>query len=272
MRALTLTLRNPLRQRLDVSLLTPGYLQTLTVPDIGALPLWLGRQQTTVGELFDIHGDVAPTVVLRNTGDRLDGIGSGMDAGTLIVEGAAGLYAGRGMRGGTLHIHGSCGAYAGAVMQGGVLRIDGDAGDHLGGVPAGERVGMRGGVITVRGRAGARAGDRMRRGLLLIEGDVGAYCGSRLIAGTVIALGQVGAGAGFAMQRGTLLCRHMPAALPASFCLNGERDLHFLPLLIGSLAELDRRYAELPQQARVTRYVGDRACGGLGELLILSGE
>lgn len=227
MSALTLTLRNPLRQRLDVSLLTPGYLQTLTVPDIGALPLWLGRQQTTVGELFDIHGDVGPTVVLRNTGDRLDGIGSGMDAGTLIVEGAAGLYAGRGMRGGTLHIHGSCGAYAGAVMQGGVLRIDGDAGDHLGGVPAGERVGMRGGVITVRGRAGVRAGDRMRRGLLLIEGDVGAYCGSRLIAGTVIALGQVGAGAGLPCSAGRCCVgtclpryRHRSASTESAICIS----------------------------------------------------
>lgn len=272
MNPLTLTLRSQPRQRLDVSLLTPGHLQTLTAPAIAALPLWLGRRQTTVGDLFEITGDAAATVVFRNTGDRLDGIGSGMTAGAIIVEGHAGLYAGRGMSGGTITVQGDCGAYAGAVMQGGVLRIEGAAGDHLGGVPAGERIGMTGGVITVRGRAGERAGDRMRRGLILIEGDVGAYCASRLIAGTMITLGQVGAGAGFAMQRGTLLCQQMPAALPASFCLNGVRDLNFLPLLVGSLADLDRRYAALPKQARVTRYVGDRACGGLGELLILSGE
>lgn len=270
MSALTLTLRERPAQCLDLSALTPDKLQALSAAEVARLPLLLGNRACALSDMFAIGGDDPGHLVIANACDRLDHIGAGMTSGILDVEGDAGHYLGRALRGGAIRVHGNCGAYAGAGMAGGRIEVSGTTGDFLGSAMVGDRVGMRGGVIVVGGRAGDRVGDRMRRGLILLGGGAGDDCASQMIAGTIVVLGELGCHTGAQMRRGTLLLERPPASLPATFNANGAHDLPFLALLLKSVQEIDGRFGALRQRGiRVQRWVGDRACGGLGEILVI---
>lgn len=267
MSPLTFTLRAAPRQRVDLSPLTPERLAGKTLAEIAALELSSGNRSLRVGELFEVTGTDPAMLVFQGACEHLDRIGQGMERGTLLVEGNAGAYLGLDLRGGVIEVRGGAGAYAASRMAGGLIHIHGDAGDFLGAALPGEPHGMRGGTVVVRGSAGDRAADRLRRGQVLIEGNAGRYCASRMIAGTVAVLGRVGEGTGSGMRRGTLLLA-APPSLPPTFNESGTFTLNFLPLLIGSWRGLPGAFATLPPSPRVRRYVGDRAAGGLGEILI----
>lgn len=267
---LTLTLRESLPHGIDVSDLSPGRLAALSVTEIGALALRLGNETHPLGEIFAISGQPpGDTVVLRDTDPRVHGIGTRMDGGQLVVEGDAGDLLGGEMRQGEIRVEGSCGDLACAEMRGGNVDIRGSAGDRLGAALGGNRVGIRGGTVIVRGNCGDRVGERQRRGTILIEGNAGDFAGCNMIAGTLAVLGQAGRGTGFGMRRGTLLLGKAPQSIPCTFNENGTQSLGFLALLNASLRHLDGpfgRLAERGHQAR--RWLGDRSCGGLGEILV----
>ncbi|WP_119461625.1 formylmethanofuran dehydrogenase subunit C [Rhodospirillaceae bacterium SYSU D60014] len=270
MSGLALTLRDPPRQRLDLSPLTPDRLAGLDEAAIAAIELISGNQRLRVGDLFAIAiGDPAD-LSIRNACDKLDFIGRAMTDGTITVEGDAGAYVGLGLRGGRIHVRGGVGPWAGAEMHRGVIEIDGDAGDFTAGAVPGETKGMRGGLVIVRGNAGHRAGDRMRRGILVIEGSVGSHAGSRMIAGTVAVLGAaVGPYPGFGMKRGSLILSSAPERPSPTFADCGAHDLGFLKLLPQAVGDRSSRLAELwAMPPRVRRFAGDLAAGGMGEILI----
>jgi len=270
--ALVFRLKAAPRQRVDLSPLTPDGLHGLAIADIVRVSLASGNQRLAVGELFDVTAGDATDIVIHGSCERLDGIGTGLSAGSITVEGDAGAYLGRGLRGGRVHVTGNAGPWAAAQMHGGTLQIEGSAGNCVGGALPGEMHGMNGGLVVVRGNAGDRAGDRMRRGLIAIGGDAGAYAGSRMIAGTVLVLGQsVGAYPGFNMKRGTLLMRARPARMLPTFADAGAHDFGFLRLLahaFGSESTYARELAQLG--TRVRKYVGDAANAGKGEILLWS--
>ena len=270
MRPLELRLRERPRQRVDMAALTPDRLAGKRTEDVRRVPLWLGNRRVAAGELFAVAGEVGDHIVIQSDSDRLDAIGMGMTRGRILVDGQAGACVGRQMHGGSVHVTGDTGMLAGSGMTGGSLRIDGRAGDFLGGAAAGERRGMRGGRIHVKGDAGDRVGDHQRRGIILIEGDAGGYCGSRMVAGTIVVLGRCGTGTGLGMRRGTLLLTAEPE-LPPTFNDNGSHDLGFLALLYRELAQdEDPFFSSLHRRGtRVRRWLGDLACGGRGEVLLL---
>jgi len=269
MSALTLQLRQPLRQRLDMSQFTPQQLTDKGLKEIVRLPLWLGNQQVNAAELFSVSGSDPQNIVIQSDSDRLDHIGAGMAGGRIRVEGCAGAYLGRSMSGGALQVDGDSGVFTGSGMSGGSIHIAGGAGDFLGAGIAGERHGMRGGRIAVTGNAGDRVGDQLRRGTILVGGDSGDYCASRMIAGTIVILGQAGIQTGLAMRRGTLLLTREPASLPATFNDNGCHDLGFLPLLTRNLEDGGAAFSGLSQRGgRVRRWLGDLGCDGKGEVLV----
>jgi len=245
MTALILTLREPARFDLDISGITPDRLAGV---DIKAVALAGGRR---LGELFDISGEDAQNIVIRNSGEHVTHVGAGMREGMLTVEG-------------------NCGPYAGLGMRGGKLIIKGNAGDFAGAAVAGSRQGMLGGIIAIHGNAGDRAGERMRRGLMLIGGNSGAYCAANMLAGTIVVLGQVGPAPGFLLRRGSLLLRQKPNPVPATFQDSGEHPLVFLTLLQKQLQREGHNLADFlpPFGPRVRRYCGDLACGGTGEMLV----
>ncbi len=270
MSALTFKLKTHPRQRVDLSPLTPDSLAGLKNDAIAAIELQSGNRKLKAAELFDITGDDATQIAIENSCGKLDYIGHGITAGSIIVRGDTGAYVAFKMRGGTVTIEGNAGAYAGCGMKSGELRVNGNAGDFLGAALPGFRHGMAGGTIIVGGSAGERIGDHMRRGAILIEGDAGDYCGSRMLAGTIAVLGKVGEHCGFGMKRGTLLLSSKPQVLSVLFGDCGTHNLNFLPLLINSWRALPGRFAELQPRRRVRRYAGDNANGGKGEILVWS--
>ncbi len=269
---MSLTLRQTRRaeQRVDLGQILPETLQGLERPAIQRLPLFVGNRKIALGELFELEGDPDEELVIVPLDGRLDYIGAGMQRGRIKVSGAAGDHAGSAMRGGSLMIDGDAGDFAGSGLRGGELRILGNAGDRVGAPPAGELRGQAGGLIHVRGRVGERAGERQRRGLLLIEGDSGALLGHRMIAGSIYVGGRTGELAGHGMRRGSLMLRSLPPALPTTLTYNGSQRLAFLPLLLEQLRRVSGDTIAVPSaDTGVERYLGDLACNGRGEILII---
>ncbi len=269
MTALIFTLATELRQRVDLSPLTPDSLAGKSIEEIGATLLQTGNRQRRADEIFVIEGNDTSHIKVQNSTAKLDYIGKGMTHGDLYVAGDAGSYAGMSMKGGNLRILGDVGAYAACEMKNGQIHVQGDAGDFLGAALPGNKKGMQGGIVIVKGNAADRVGDRMRRGAILIEGDAGCYLGARMTAGTVAVLGSVGEHIGYAMQRGTLLLLQAPSSIPVTFNDCGTHTLGFLPLLLRGFQEFETRFGALAGSIkRVQRYAGDMANLGKGEMLI----
>ena len=269
MSALTMTLRKHPRHALDASLLCPDRLAGLEPAAIGALSLYNGNRRQPLSSLFDISGDDAQELIIRNSSRHLHGIGCGMTSGLIHIEGDAGDHLGQDMYNGLIEVTGNSGHWTASGMHHGMIRVAGNCGDFAGAALPGNRLGMRGGTLLVRGNSGDRTGDHLRRGLILIEGNTGAYCGSRMTAGTIAVLGKAGAKPGYAMKRGTLLLCEVPDELPVTLNDCGEHNLGFLSLLMKSFATLDTRFANLGNdKCRVRRYAGDLAVDGKGEILV----
>lgn len=263
MTQLTFTLKQPLTQTLDCAQLTPDHLKGLSISQIGRMPL----NQYQVSDVFEITGDDTENIVFKNSSQLFDNVGKNMTLGNITLEGDAGAYLGFGLKNGTIHCKGNAQAFAACNMVSGLLKIGGNAGDFLGGASSGLRKGMRGGTVIVKGNAGDRVGDQMRRGLILIEGNVGDYCASRMIAGTIGVLGNVGEYACFNMKRGTLLLAKLPK-LHATIQDCGTHTLPFLNLMFKSFKPLNTQFSNIGTK-RVQRFVGDAACNGNGEILLI---
>ena len=269
MTTLCLTLKEPPAQRVDLSLLTTGHLKGRALEDVAALELPTGNRKVRLDSLFSISGTFASELEIRDSCDRLDGIGAGMSHGRIVVRGDVGAYLGAGMSGGSLVVRGNVGAYAATGMRGGRIHVYGSTGDFLAAARPGEQHGMQGGLILIDGDTGDRLGDRMRRGMVLIEGNAGDYCATRMVAGTIAVWGSVGKLPGLGMRRGTLLLQRASSPLPPTFNDCGEYPLNFLVLLVRSWRTLPSKYAKLPDVGlRVRRFMGDVANGGRGEILV----
>jgi formylmethanofuran dehydrogenase subunit C len=267
MAGVRLTLREAPPQRVDLAALQPAALAGQDAATIARMQLGTARRPLAVGDLFAVTAGADPDLTIAGGSERFDFLGAGLAAGTLLLEGAAGMGLGAGMTGGRLIVRGDAGPYAAAGLAGGEVEITGRAGDHLGGALPGASRGMAGGQVVVRGEAGARAGDRMRRGLLVIEGAAGAATGSRMIAGTLVVCGAAGAMPGTLMRRGTILLGGPAAPGPCFVATALAADGVFLRLLAGALRPLSPAAAALAARAR-RRFVGDTASLGKGEIFL----
>jgi formylmethanofuran dehydrogenase subunit C len=268
---ITLTLRAPLERIVEAECIAPDRFATLGAREIAELPVWEGRRQLRLGDLFDIHGERSNTVRVVGDASMIDAMGAAMSGGELIIDGNAGRYVGSRMSGGVLRVTGNAGYGAGLEMAGGVLEIDGDAGDRVGAARLGASKGMLGGEIIVRGAVGAEAGARMRRGTIVC-GQAGGRAGEAMIAGNVIVLGNAGDGAGCWNKRGSIVvlgdvpipltygydCTYRPPHV--QLALRSLRTRFRLPI---TDAHITGRYA---------RYSGDLAELGKGEILRWSVE
>lgn len=252
--------------RLDLSPLIPDRLAGLDQAAIERIELGTARNSRRVGDVFRLRMADPTHIAIEGGSSRFDWVGAGMRDGDLVLDGEAGLYAGRAMAGGRLRISGRVGGWAASGLRGGQLEIGGDAGPFLGGPLAGERAGMAGGVVLVRGDAAERAGDCLRRGLIVIEGRAGPHVASRLLAGTVIVCGAAGASPGTLMRRGTVILGTADW-LPPTFVAVGSADATFRRLLARLLTPLSPRAARLLARAE-HRFMGDTATLGKGEIMV----
>jgi formylmethanofuran dehydrogenase subunit C len=256
----------------EAECITPDRFAALDGGGIAALPVWVGARAARLGDFFDVRGGLAPHVRIDGDVDRVDGIGTGMAAGTIRIDGSAGRRLGAGMTGGAIEVRGDVGDDAGIAMAGRAIRVRGRAGDRLGAARPGAARGMTGGEIVVLGPAGAEVGVAARRGLIVVGGDVGERSARAMIAGSLIVLGSAGAGAGRWSKRGTLVV--MGAVdVPATY---GYACTYRPPHVRLTLSYLRARYA-LPIDDRYVRglyrrYSGDLAELGKGEILQWTAE
>ena len=182
---ITLTLRSALDTIVEAESIVPDRFAALSNAEIAHLPVWRGREQLALGDLFDVSGERAARVHMVGELSMVDALGAAMSGGELTVEGNVGRYVGSRMSGGVLRVSGNAGDGAGLEMAGGLLDISGDAGNRVGAARLGASKGMLGGEIIVRGKLGAEAGTRMRRGTILCFG-AGERTGEAMVAGTFV--------------------------------------------------------------------------------------
>ena len=277
---ITLRVKTPPGFRVDASALLPVPLATMTVAEIERIALPAGNDRCIVGDVFDVSRSEAPvaseaphagaTLVIENAAPWLDRVGAHMTGGHLAVHGSTGDFSGFQMAGGMLHIDGDTGHFTACEMRGGRLTVTGHSGDFAAGALAGDMEGMTGGTLTIHGNAGARLADRMRRGLVLVGGNAGEFAASRLVAGTVGIAGQAGAHYAYGMRRGTLLLTQRPTHLPPTFTEGGRGFDVFWALLVRSLADEIAPFSQWHTASLPTRYAGDLAVDGRGEILVVS--
>ena len=244
-----LTLRAPLRQRLDATGVGWTALSGLDAEEIRSEEVWVeGEGRATLGDVFEVRGAPAPRVRLVGDLTLLDGIGTRFSGEMLVVDGDAGRYLGR-------------------DMGGGIIEVRGNADSHAGAAQPGAKRGMTGGEIIIRGSAGPQLGAGLRRGMIVVERDTGEGTGRGMLAGTIMVFGSVGSDPGLWSKRGSIVgygsltppapyryaCTYRPSYL--SLTLTYLKARHRVPVTPEQMAGHYRRYS------------GDLAELGAGEIL-----
>ncbi|MFA5949481.1 MAG: formylmethanofuran dehydrogenase subunit C [Hyphomicrobium sp.] len=267
MSTLSLTLKQAPIQLLDLSQLIPSKLAGLSIDQVRRI-LVVANGSLSVDDVFQVAGETGgDTIAISGSSSLFDNVGAGLEAGTIVVEGAVGNAAGAKMKGGRLDIRGDAGAYLASGLTGGLVTVKGSAGDFLGGTRAGDRFGMMGGTVVVEGNTGQRAGERMRRGTVVVRGKFGPAAGSRMAGGTLWTETGFGAGPGPLLRRGTLIGPAAEGILP-TFADCGSHDLNILRILSRYLAETLGALAPKPLPPKVRKLAGDFATIGKGEILL----
>lgn len=225
-------------------------------------------QSLSVGELFRVRRCAAESIVIQGELSFLNGLGSEWATRSLLVEGNVGSGLGVKMRSGSIEVRGNTAAHAAQQLKGGTIRIHGNTGDYLGGPLPGRRSGMSGGRVIVAGQAGHHAGHRMRRGWIVVQGDCGAGVASDMVAGTMVVGGVVGDHVAAGMKRGTLILARSSHLSAVRFAPSRPSSLGIARLIANDLR------ADIPDMADafalpMSRYLGDRSCGGQGEVWLL---
>ena len=267
MSGLTFRLTSAPVERLDLSQLTPKHVASIPLAEVLKLNVGTTKSELKVGDVFAVSGKPGDVITIEGSTDKLDFIGAHLDEGTVIVEGDAGVGAGRAMRGGRVDIRGDAGPLLGSAISGGEIFVKGSAGAQVGGLTPGDKFGMTGGLIVIDGHAGDRAGDRMRRGTIYIRGKCGSYAGSRMVGGTIWTELGFGEDPGMLLRRGTLIGPSVERFLP-TFADAGRHDLVVLRILSRYMQQKLGARAPKPLPGIVRKYAGDLATVGKGEILI----
>jgi formylmethanofuran dehydrogenase subunit C len=252
---------------LEAEALSPDTIATLTVDEIRALPVHLGKRQRRVDEFFDVEGEAGDELEIRGDLHRVKWIGRGMSRGTLRIDGNAGMHLGSAMSGGTIEVTGDAGDWLGAEMSGGMIRVHGNAGGQVGAAYRGALSGMRDGLIVIDGSAGLELGMRMKRGTIVVGGPVRDFAGLQMKGGTIVLQQGAELRTGAWMNRGTIVSL-TPIPLLPTFSRAAAYNPTFLRLYARRLAPLGCRLPYDEREGRYQRYTGDAAVPGKGEILV----
>jgi len=267
---LTLTLKEPVeRVPLETEMLCPDIVAGLDMGAIRALPVHLGKRQCRVDDFFAVEGEASDELELRGDLRKVRWIGRGMSRGRITVAGNAGMHLGAYMKGGTIEVAGSASDWVGGEMSGGLIRIAGNAGGQIGAAYRGSRRGMSDGTIIVGGSAGLEIGMRMKRGLIVIGGPARDFAGLEMKGGTIILRGGAELRTGAWMSRGTIISL-APIPLLPSFLYSSVYVPSFLRVVAQHLRRLGTSVPDDPAEGTYTRYLGDTAVIGKGEILVWS--
>jgi formylmethanofuran dehydrogenase subunit C len=267
MTPLKLTLKTTPNVPLEVEVLTPDRLAGLTLDEVRAQPVQLGKRQLHLADFFDIEGENGEDLQIFGATRQLKSIGRRMTRGRITVHGHVGMHVGAAMRGGEIEVHGDAGDWLGAEMKGGVIRIHGNAGGQVGAAYRGSPAGMKKGTILIDGSAGIEVGMRMRRGTIVIKGPVRDFVGLEMKGGTIVLLSGAEQRVGAWMNRGTIVSL-LPLPLLPTFTFACTYQPDFLRLIGRYLTRFGIDIPCTPQDGPYDLYSGDTSIPGKGEILV----
>jgi len=260
----------------EAEAITPDSVAGKTLKDVRALPVYVGNEEKTLGDFFKVSGKTAEDpseqlIVIDGEVPKVKYVGAGMTAGQVLVEGCVGMHAGAQMKGGEFIVTGDAGDWAGAEMKGGLIRIHGNAGHQMGAAYRGSPEGMTGGCIVVGGSVGLEAGAFLRRGMIIIKGDAGPFLGVHMNGGEIFVFGRAARrlGAEAKGNGGFIACFGDVEALLPTYVYDTTYVPDFMKLYLRQLRDdLGIEKAGEHLETRFSRYRGDVAVGGTGEILI----
>ena len=263
---ITLTLKEQPEVPIEAEALSPDILADLAHDEIRALPVFLGKRQLHLEELFEVEGESSEELEIHGDAGRVKWLGRGMTRGHLKVVGNAGMHLGAFMKGGTIEVSGNASDWIGAEMSGGLIRIGGNAGGQIGAAYRGSLTGMTAGTVVVEGSAGLEVGMRMKRGTIIVKGMAKDFTGLEMKGGTII-LGGAELRTGAWMNRGTIISL-TPIPLLPTFAYNCSYNPTFLRVFARELGELGVTLPFEESEGSYELYSGDAAVSRKGELLV----
>lgn len=262
---LTLTLKHPPAVPVEAERICPDVIAPLSPADVRSLPVFLGKRQLRLDDLFTVEGDPGDELELHGDLSCVKWIGRGMSRGTIRVRGSAGMHLGAHLKGGNIDVDGDAGDWLGAEMRDGRIRVRGNVGGQAGAAYRGGAAGMSGGTIIVDGTAGDEVGMRMKRGTIVVRGPAADFAGLQMKGGTIVLLGGAAKRTGAWMTRGTILSLR-PVDLLPTFGFGSES----VPTFVRLYAKHLRQYGvNLPvSDGTYQRYAGDSIGLGKGEIFV----
>ncbi len=267
MSKVTLTLKQQPTVVLEAEFISPDNFVNLSNDEIRAGVVYHGKRQRRLDEFFDVEGERADTIEMHGKLHRVRQIGRAMTRGSLTIRGDVGMHLGAHMSGGSIEAFGNAGDWVGGEMTGGDIHVHGNAGQQVGAAYRGSLFGMRGGTIIVDGSAGIEVGMRMRRGMIVVGGPVRDFAGLQMKGGTIILRDGAEIRTGAWMQRGTIISLKEIPLMP-TFTYSGTFNPTFMNVYANHVAKRGIDLPYLADQGAYTRYAGDRAVPGKGEILV----
>src|ERR1700730_15216260 len=234
---ITLTLKEPPPVPLEAEMLSPDAIAPLTIDEIRALPVYLGKRQRRVDDFFAVEGEPGDEMEIRGDAGRVKWIGRGMTRGRVLIQGHAGMHLGSAMKGGAIEVSRDPGDWLGAEMSGGLIHVRGNAGGQVGAAYRGSLSGMNDGFIVINGSAGLEVGMRMKRGTIVVGGPVRDFAGLQMKGGTIVLQSGAELRTGAWMNRGTIVSLK-PIPLLPTFSYAATYNPAFLRLYARDLARM----------------------------------
>src|SRR5262252_7871012 len=128
----TVSLRAPLTEPLQVEGLTADRVAGLSECEIAALPVWLGDRKARLGDFFDVKGERSDRLRVVGALGNVHGVAAGMAGGELLLDGDGGRGVAQRMTGGLVVVGGDVGDDAARSMIGGTLVVLGRIGPSPG--------------------------------------------------------------------------------------------------------------------------------------------
>jgi formylmethanofuran dehydrogenase subunit C len=263
----TLTLKEPPSVPLEAERLTPDVVVGLSLDEIRALPVNLGKRQRRLDDFFTVEGEPSDEIQIHGDVPRVKWIGRGMTRGRIVIRGNAGMHLGSAMHGGAIEVFGNVSDWLGAEMTGGVIRVHGEAGGQVGAAYRGSLSGMRDGTILIDGSAGLEVGMRMKRGIIAVGGKARDFAGLQMKGGTIVLGGGAELRTGAWMERGTIISLE-PVELLPTFAYACTHTPTFVRLIAKYLAAWGCTIPFDSREGGYRRYTGDTCVPGRGEILM----
>ena len=240
-------------------------LKTSKLSDIKNLLISYGSKQYKLSSLFNVSGDNYKDIVIKNSNDHLDNIGSTLEDKKITINGNVGYGLAKGMISGEIILNGNAGRNACSGMKGGSVHILGNADDGFCSLPTSKNEGLVDGFIYVQKSVGDNSIVRMRRGNIIIGGNIGSGSCLELISGSVVVLGKIGNNFCHNARRGTIFTRDK--SICREYIRANQTDLTFFNFYKIKINKMLKK--SIINSSTPVRYFGTKSKKELIELFVI---